>query len=49
MRAAPGRAFAPRVMARISQPIVVTFALVAHMIADQGEFRVNLDVGSGSF
>jgi hypothetical protein len=44
MRAAPGRAGpAPRVIARKFWRVAVTFALmVALMVAEQGEFRVNL-------
>ena len=41
MRAAPGRAVAPRVIARISLRVDIASLVMAQMVADQGEFRVN--------
>jgi hypothetical protein len=46
MRAAPGRAFAPRAIAQKSWRVGIAFALImAHKVADQGEYRVNPHMG----
>ena len=53
MRAAPGRAVAPRLIARKSRRVGIAVALetsnvVAHKVADQGEHRVKPAYGAVS-
>ena len=50
MRAAPGRAVAPRAIAQKSRRVdiastLVTYRALAPKVAEQGEFRVNRHMG----